>query len=219
MRIGGFVKQSLIDYPGKIAAIVFTQGCNFRCGYCHNPALVLPGLFQNCPEHLPDNILNYLKERKGWLDGVVVTGGEPTIHNDLPQFLKEIKSLGYFVKLDTNGSNPSMLELIVDQKLVDYIAMDIKTIITPAGYSQIIGIPASNALINNINASIALIKQSRLQYEFRTTHIPGHHTPEMFKLIASCTDTRYTINPYRDGETVGKIDSALRSQGISKQSI
>lgn len=117
MKIGGFIKQSLIDYPGKIAAVVFTQGCNFRCGYCHNPQLVLPELFLEQPELVPLNIISYLKEHKNWLDGVVVTGGEPTIHKDLPLFLKEIKGLGYSIKLDTNGSNPYMLERIVKEKL------------------------------------------------------------------------------------------------------
>src|SRR5512143_2442184 len=107
MRIGGLLKFSLIDYPGKVAAVVFTAGCNYRCPFCHNPELVLPELFN--PPLSVDDILSFLEKRQGQLQGVVVTGGEPTIHNDLPEFLSRIKSLGYFVKLDTNGSRPDVL--------------------------------------------------------------------------------------------------------------
>jgi pyruvate formate lyase activating enzyme len=206
MRIGGFVKQSLVDYPGKIAAVVFTQGCNFRCGYCHNPQLVLSELFQNNPEHTSDNILNYLKERKNWLDGVVVTGGEPTIHNDLPVFLKSIKNLGYQVKLDTNGSNPHMLEQIIKERLADYIAMDIKTVLTATTYSQIIGITESDSIIEKVIASILVLKKSDIETEFRTTKLPGIHTSLILDYIFDYLgkDVRYKVNEFRAGETIEK---------------
>ncbi|NJO88455.1 MAG: anaerobic ribonucleoside-triphosphate reductase activating protein [Chloroflexia bacterium] len=147
MRIGGFVKQSLIDYPGKIAAVVFTQGCNFRCGYCHNPQLVLPNLFIERFDLAPLNIISYLEQHRNWLDGVVVTGGEPTIHKDLPLFLKEIKKLGYAIKLDTNGTNPHLLEQIIKNKLADYIAMDIKIAPEKNLYGKIIGIQMTDDIL------------------------------------------------------------------------
>lgn len=204
MRIGGFVKQSLMDYPGKVAAVVFTQGCNFRCGYCHNPQLVLPELFLNNPEYIPLNIISYLKERKNWLDGVVVTGGEPTIHKDLPEFLKEIKALGYSVKLDTNGSNPYMLERIVKDKLADYIAMDIKIPLEDGMYAKIIGISDVNEITENILASVLVLKNAQIDGEFRTTSIPGIHNEGMIELIKKYigNDKRYKINAFRDGKTI-----------------
>jgi pyruvate formate lyase activating enzyme len=204
MQIGGFEKQSLIDYPGKIAAVVFTQGCNFRCGYCHNPQLVLPELFLNEPEYVPLNILSYLEKHKNWLDGVVVTGGEPTIHKDLPVFLKAIKDLGYFVKLDTNGSNPYMLERIIKKKLVDYIAMDIKIAPEKDLYGKIIGIQMTDEIIENILASIIILKNTPVEGEFRTTVIPGIHdeaTVELIQLLIG-KEKSYKINEYRNGSTV-----------------
>jgi pyruvate formate lyase activating enzyme len=207
MRIGGFVKQSLIDYPGKIAAVIFTQGCNFRCGYCHNPQLVLPELFLNKPEYIPLNIISYLNERKNWLDGVVVTGGEPTIHKDLPVFLKEIKALGYSVKLDTNGSNPNMLEQIVKDKLADYIAMDIKIPLEDGMYAKIIGISDVNKITENILASVLVLKNAQIDGEFRTTSIPGIHNEGMIELIKKYIDNdkRYKINEFREGKTISSF--------------
>ena len=204
MKIGGFVKQSLIDYPGKVAAVVFTQGCNFRCGYCHNPQLVLPELFLNKPEYIPLNIISYLNERKSWLDGVVVTGGEPTIHKDLPEFLKEIKALGYSVKLDTNGSNPYMLQRIIKDKLADYIAMDIKIPLEDGLYAKIIGISDVTEITENILTSVLILKNAPMDVEFRTTSIPGIHNEAMIELIKKYigNDKRYVINTFREGKTI-----------------
>jgi pyruvate formate lyase activating enzyme len=205
MQIGGFLKQSLIDYPGKIAAVVFTQGCNFRCGYCHNPQLVLPDLFLNQPELLPLNIISYLNEHKEWLDGVVVTGGEPTIHKDLPLFLKELKRLDYSIKLDTNGSNPYMLERIVNEKLVDYIAMDIKIVPEKDLYGRIIGIQMTDEMIEKILTSIILLKNVPIDGEFRTTIIPGIHDSATVELIQNLigNEKLYKINQYRAGTNIG----------------
>ena len=162
MRIGGFQKVSLIDYPGKICAIVFTQGCNFRCSYCHNPQLVKPELYTSpIPE---EEILSHLTKRKGKLDGVEVTGGEPLIQPDLPDLLTRIKKLGYLIKLDTNGSFPFYLKEILDSRLIDYIAMDIKAPL--AKYSEVAGVEIEK---EKILASIELIMKSDLDYEFRTT--------------------------------------------------
>jgi pyruvate formate lyase activating enzyme len=162
MRIGGLLKFSLIDYPGKVAAVVFTAGCNYRCPFCHNPELVLPELF-NAPI-TTDDILAFLQKRVGQLQGVAVTGGEPTIHDDLPDFLFRIKSLGYLVKLDTNGSRPDMLSTVINRKLVDFIAMDIKS--SPASYCKATGVTVDLSVIKE---SINLIRESGCEYQFRTT--------------------------------------------------
>ncbi len=208
MKIGGFVKQSLIDYPGKIAAIVFTQGCNFRCGYCHNPQLVLPELFHQNPLISVDEVLAYLQERKKWLDGVVVTGGEPTIHKDLPAFLKRIKEMGYLVKLDTNGSDPYMLEQIIKEKLTDYIAMDIKILPEDSLYAKIIGITDVSDLTERIIVSIIMLKSTSIDVEFRTTNIPGIHNKVMLELIQKLVgnDKRYKVNDFRDGQIISSYN-------------
>ncbi len=163
MKIGGLTKFTLIDYPGRVAAIVFTQGCNFRCRYCHNPELVYPHLLQtSMPE---EEVMSFLRRRQGTLEGVVVTGGEPTLQADLLRFLKEIKSLGYLVKLDTNGTRPEVLAEAMKQKLVDYIAMDLKAPFDK--YTQITGVDFSPAVLQQ---SMDLIRKSGLEYEFRTTY-------------------------------------------------
>lgn len=160
MRIGGFQKCSLIDYPGKLSAIVFTLGCNFKCSYCHNPELVNPELF---PKPIPEeDILSFLRKRKGKLDALVITGGEPTLQEDLVEFALKVKELDFLVKLDTNGSNSRILEKLIG--IVDYVAMDIKAPLEK--YQQV-----SNSSIDTgeIKKSIELIMNSKRDYEFRTT--------------------------------------------------
>lgn len=162
MLIGGFQKFSLIDYPDKICAIVFTQGCNFRCGYCHNPETVDPKKFSApIPE---EEFFSFLESRKGKLDAVSITGGEPTLQKDLIEFIEKIKGFGYLVKLDSNGSNPDVLREVIDSKIADYIAMDIKA--PPERYSEV-----ADAEIDagKIKESVELIIGSGLDYEFRTT--------------------------------------------------
>lgn len=160
-KIAGIQKTTLLDYPTKVAAIVFTQGCNFRCGYCHNPELLD---YNKNTNFLPEDILNFLKTRLGKLDGIVITGGEPTLQTGLYDFIKKIKHLDFAVKLDTNGTNPKILEKLLNENLVDYIAMDIKAPIEK--YSEITGI---NVNTNNIKTSVNLIIKSSIEYEFRTT--------------------------------------------------
>ncbi|MCD6575898.1 MAG: anaerobic ribonucleoside-triphosphate reductase activating protein [Nanoarchaeota archaeon] len=162
MLIGGFQKVSLIDYPNKVCAIVFTQGCNFRCPYCHNPELVDPTLFQDPIEE--KEIFSFLKSRVGKLDAVEITGGEPTLQKDLITFIKKIKDMGFLIKLDTNGSNPEILEKIIKERLVDYIAMDIKAPLDK--YEDVIKVKIDTS---KIKKSIELIKKSNISYEFRTT--------------------------------------------------
>ncbi len=162
MRIGGLQKFSLIDYPGKIACIIFTQGCNFRCGYCHNPELVIPEQF--CPMIPEEKVFEFLKNRQDYLQGVVVSGGEPTIHADLIPFLDRIKRLGHLIKLDTNGSQPHRLKLLIHLKLVNYIAMDVKASLEK--YEETMGAMID---VKTIKESIDLIIHSGIQHEFRTT--------------------------------------------------
>lgn len=161
MIIGGLQKTSLIDFPGKVSCVCFVSGCNFRCPYCHNPDLVQhPG-----NAFLDENsFLDFVRERQGFLDGVVISGGEPTLQNDLPAFVSRIKKAGYAVKVDTNGSHPHMIRDLIEKRLVDYIAMDIKT--DPSLYPLFIkrGIDP-----DCIRSSIKLIMASGIPYEFRTT--------------------------------------------------
>jgi pyruvate formate lyase activating enzyme len=162
MNIGGLQKFSMIDYPGKLTAIIFTLGCNFRCGYCHNPELVLPEKFN--PSLDEKKILEFFKTRIGKLDAISITGGEPTLQADLPQFIKKIKDLGFLIKLDTNGTNSKMLKEIIDNKLVDYLAMDIKAPLKK--YEEVIKMPVD---LEDIKKSIKMIMDSGIEYEFRTT--------------------------------------------------
>jgi pyruvate formate lyase activating enzyme len=178
MLLGGLQKLTLIDYPGKIAATVFTVGCNFSCPFCHNPELVSPNAIKNQPVTLESEFFEFLKSRQGQLDGVCITGGEPTLHKDLPDFIKKIKKLGFAVKLDTNGSHPEIMEKLISEKILDYIAMDIKA---PADkYNEIAG----GVGVEKIKKSVELIKNSGIDYEFRTTVVPKFHKKEDFTKIA-----------------------------------
>ena len=163
MIFGGFEKCTLIDYPGKIACMVFTIGCNFRCPYCHNPELVDETVEKTYSEK---EVLDFLDRRKNMLDAVVITGGEPTMHSDLIHFLQQVKDRGFLIKLDSNGTHPGMLAEIIDKKLVDYIAMDIKSPLSK--YSQTVARPVD---IVAIKKSINLLLHSYIEYEFRTTII------------------------------------------------
>ena len=162
MKIGGLQKVSLIEYPGKISAVIFAQGCNFRCPYCHNPELVDPDLYGE--SLVEEGIFSFLEKRRGKLEAVTVTGGEPTLQPDLPVFLRLLKEMGYLVKLDSNGSHPDILEKLVRDKLVDYIAMDVKA---PLGkYEKIAGTKVD---CDKIKRSIDMILVSGIDHEFRTT--------------------------------------------------
>ena len=195
MIIGGFQKFSLIDYPGKTCAIIFTRGCNFRCQYCHNPELVLPE--QYAPAILLKEILAFLKRRRGVLDAVTITGGEPTFHPDLPDIMAQIKELGYCVKLDTNGSNPKMLNDILRRSLADYIAMDIKAPLED--YEGIVGRPI---ITSAIRQSIELMISSGIDHEFRTT--VAHSLTNVDDLIRIANAIkgakRYYIQKFRPGK-------------------
>ncbi|MDD3491461.1 MAG: anaerobic ribonucleoside-triphosphate reductase activating protein [Candidatus Pacebacteria bacterium] len=167
MIFGGLQKTTLVDYPGKVAATVFTAGCNFRCPYCHNPELVLPAMIEKQPKITEKEILDFLKERSGFLEGLCITGGEPTIHSDLIDFIQKVKDLGLLVKLDTNGSLPQVLENLLKSKLIDWVAMDIKA---PKEKYELFTQGQIKAEI--IDQSIKIIKKSKVDYEFRTTLAP-----------------------------------------------
>ncbi|MBN1445225.1 MAG: anaerobic ribonucleoside-triphosphate reductase activating protein [Candidatus Omnitrophica bacterium] len=176
MKIGGLQKTSLIDFPGRISCIIFVQGCNLRCPFCHNPELVLPEKFM--PPMDTAEIISFLERRKKYLEGAVITGGEPCFDRDFPAFAKKVKEMGYLVKLDTNGTFPAVIKKAIEEKIVDYIAMDIKG--PPAKYGAIAGVKVN---IRDVEASIALIKNSGLKYEFRTTVVKDLLAPSDFEDI------------------------------------
>ena len=206
MNFKGFQKVSLIDYPGKICAIVFTGGCNFRCHYCHNPELVVH--YEKLPDIPMEEVLSFMQKRKGLLDGLEITGGEPTILPDLPQFMEMIKKMGFLVKLDTNGTNPKMLEEITENKLVDYIAMDIKA--TPNRYREVVGV---KVLLSKIKESVRIIMQSRkmrdgkIDYEFRTTVFPEFFGEEDAREIGKWVKEaqRYVLQKPRTEKTLDAV--------------
>lgn len=173
MRIGGLQKLTLLDFPGHVACTVFLQGCNFRCPFCHNASLVLgkDGIRE-------DEVLSFLKKRRGLLDGVAITGGEPLLSNDIDALLEKIKALGYCVKLDTNGSFPEKLFSLMERGLVDYVAMDVKN--AREKYDRTAG---ASGFLPAVEESIALLKRGLIPYEFRTTVVNELHEPEDFFLI------------------------------------
>ena len=201
MLIKGLQKLTLLDYPGKIACTVFLGGCNFRCPFCHNGSLVLP---ERMGESISvEEFLAFLDSRRGRLQGVCVSGGEPTLHADLPEFLAEIKARGFSVKLDTNGTNPEMLLGLINDGLVDYVAMDIKN--SPEKYALTAGINAEcrmkNAeLIDRVRESASLLMQRRVDFEFRTTLMFELHTAEDMRAIGEWLsgEERFFLQTYRD---------------------
>lgn len=199
MLIGGLQKLTLIDYPGKIACTVFTVGCNFRCPFCHNPELVDRDKFNLSGIVEEKNFFAFLETRRGLLDGVCVTGGEPTLYGDLPQFIQKIRGFGFSVKLDTNGTNPGMLKSLISGKIIDYIAMDIKTEI--GSYEEVVGVKVSPG---DIAESIKIIMASGLDYEFRTTVVPGLHTKENILNLAESIRgaKKYYLQQFRPGTKI-----------------
>jgi pyruvate formate lyase activating enzyme len=200
MQIAGLQKTSLIDYPGLLSAVVFTQGCNFRCGFCHNPDLI-PSIGNSDTSEI--EFFEFLESRRNVLEGIVITGGEPTIQPDLMQFISRVRDHRLKIKLDTNGSNPETLKRLLETKLIDYIAMDIKGPFEK--YNPI----CRFGEINNIKESIEIIKKSGLPYEFRTTVLPAFHELADFEKIGEAINgaDRYAIQGFRPDVT---FDKALR---------
>ena len=198
MRICGLNKTTLLDYPGKVAASIFTGGCNFRCPFCQNSSLVLSP--DQEPELSQEEILNFLKKRQGILDGVCITGGEPTLHKELFDFLKKIKELQYSIKLDTNGSNPSVVKELVKEGLIDKVAMDIKA--CPENYPNLCGLSQVN--LKSIENTVEFLMTGEIDYEFRTTAVKELHTKQDFIEIGQWLKgaKAYFLQAYRDSEEV-----------------
>ncbi|MDD5590081.1 MAG: anaerobic ribonucleoside-triphosphate reductase activating protein [Candidatus Portnoybacteria bacterium] len=198
MLIGGLQKITLIDFPGHIAATVFTVGCNFSCPFCHNPELVDGVRIKEQPLLSEDDFFNFLKLKQGLLEGVCITGGEPTIHPDLLHFIDKIKRMDFKIKLDTNGSRPDILGKLLNKRLVDYLAMDIKGPLEK--YHQIVG---SQIDLERIHESTVLARQFP-DYEFRTTVVPGLHKKADFLSIARWLEgaKKYFLQQFRPGKTL-----------------
>lgn len=178
----GMEKLSLVDFDGYLACTLFTGGCNYRCPFCHNSPLI----HMQSPLEF-EEILKFLNSRKKMLDAVVITGGEPTLHPILPDVIKKIKELGFKIKLDTNGTNPSMLKELIDNKLIDYVAMDIKTSLN--NYHIVTG--TVNPLLDKVKESISILKTSGIDYEFRTTLVKEYHTEEeIYKIKELLVDAK-----------------------------
>ena len=197
MKISGLEKMSLVDFDGYVAATVFTAGCNFKCGFCHNSPLVMGA--ESLPSIPEEEILAYLKKRSGILDGVCVSGGEPTLNKDLPFFIEKIKNLGYKVKLDTNGTNPQMIKSLFDAGLCDYFAMDIKN--NREDYARIIGFDTFDT--KNVEKSVEYFLSGNAPYEFRTTLINEHHKKENIELIGKWIKgaNKYFLQKFKDSES------------------
>jgi len=197
MKIGGLQKVSLIDYPGKISAIIFTEGCNFRCPYCHNPELVDRKLYRPClPE---ENILQFLTTRQGKLDAVTITGGEPTLQEDLIPFIQKVRRMGFAVKLDSNGSAPDVLDSLIKDRLLDFIALDVKAPLQK--YESVVQSPASG---ETIRKSIRLILDADVPHEFRTTIVASLLTPDDIEGIAReiAGAKRYALQKFQPVRTL-----------------
>lgn len=214
MNIGGLQKVSLIDYPGKISAIIFTQGCNFRCPYCHNPELVDPKLYKPCL--IQKDILTFLENRTGKLDAVTITGGEPTLQEDLIPFIQKIRKIGFAVKLDSNGSRPDVLARLIKEKLLDFIALDIKA--PKDKYQSVMKIPIDGAVIAE---SVRHVLKAKIPHEFRTTVVKSMLTPKDILAIAKeiAGAKRYilqrfqptiTLNPELAGEKTYPEEAFLK---------
>ena len=190
MKISGIQKLTLLDFPGKVACTIFTPGCNLRCPFCHNATLVF-----SCTDEIgEERVLAFLNKRVGILDGICVTGGEPLLQKDIAAFLRKVKALGYQIKLDTNGTFPDRLQPLLEEQLVDYVAMDIKA--SPANYDTATGVATD---LEKIRRSVELLKQSGVAHEFRTTTVKGIHTAADFAAIAQWLqgEENYYIQQYK----------------------
>ncbi len=220
--IAGLQKMTLLDYPGKVACTVFLQGCNFRCPFCHNSGLLGAAEQPPIPQ---EELIAFLRKRQGILDGVCITGGEPTLHKDLPELLKEIKDMGFLVKLDTNGYRPDVLKDIVNRGLVDYVAMDIKN--CPERYAQTVGL--SQLEIAKIEESMVFLMEGELDYEFRTTVVQQFHTAKemetigqwLKKLSSNRKVKKYFLQSYTDRESVlcGGLSAPEKADLLAFQNI
>ncbi|HMK34898.1 MAG TPA: anaerobic ribonucleoside-triphosphate reductase activating protein [Desulfomonilaceae bacterium] len=211
--ITGFIRTSFLDWPGKICSVIFLAGCNFRCPACHNAALVAQS--DTRPEYPIDEIVRYLEKRKGWIDGVAVTGGEPTIRKNLPELLRLLRQTGTKIKLDTNGYNPAMLSHVISSQLIDAVAMDVKAPLTSTEYSRVTGTPLNIRLIKR---SIEIIKESKLETTFRTTVIPHLVEERQLSEIRNFLGKvkNYKVQSFRNEETLDPSFSGLEEFSLER---
>lgn len=213
MQIYGLNKLTLLDFPGHLACTLFTGGCNFRCPFCHNASLVLPSAHP--PALSEQEFFHFLHKRQGVLEGVCITGGEPTLSPELPEFIVQIRRLGYFIKLDTNGSRPELLSLLLEKNLLDYVAMDIKN--SRESYAKTCDVPELD--LDPIEESIKLLRHSQISYEFRTTVVRGLHTTEDFLSIGSWLsgDSSYYLQGFQDsGELLSDSGNSFSAFSLSE---
>ncbi len=206
LPVGGYIPQSFVDYPELISAVVFTSGCNLRCPYCHNPGLVLPSRIAQGKLIPLGHILESIGRNLGLIDGVVVTGGEPTIHDGLPEVLHEFRKLGLRIKLDTNGTNSRMLGRLIGERLVDMVALDIKAPLDPLRYSEVAGIHFTPDMIRDIWRSCELIRSSGIPSVFRSTVVRRLHTPDAVASMARTAEKKLVLQRFRPGDILGRID-------------
>jgi len=205
--IKGFIDTSFVDWPGKICAILFFPQCNFRCPYCHNADLVLrPDEIETID---PDTVFTRLDELRGWIDGVCVSGGEPTLQPKLRRLFEVLREAGFQTKLDTNGSSPDVLRQLMDAELLDYVAMDVKSCLDENSYCKITNAPGS--MLGRVRTSIELLIEGRVDYEFRVTIVPSYHGPEdIFRLARDLSGAaRLRLQNFKPGETI--LDPTLNS--------
>ncbi len=219
MEIAHLQLPSLVDYPGKVSAVLWTVGCNFRCPFCYNAELVLPELSAVLPRLSVTGVLARLEERAKLLDGVVVSGGEPTLHPDLPALLREVRALGFLVKLDTNGTHPAVLRSLVDEGLVNYVALDVKAPFTR--YPEFTGLlfpdhVASEPVydvVARVRESVALVRARAPDYEFRTTVAPGLAPDDLFSIAHEIRGARrYVLQPFFVPDGKRLVDEAWRGR-------
>lgn len=211
MQFSGFQKLTLLDFPGHVACTLFTAGCNFRCPFCHNASLVT--YIDNSVSYDEEYILDYLEKRAGVLEGVCITGGEPLIHKELPDFIAKVKALGYKVKLDTNGSYPDRLAAIIDSGNIDYVAMDIKN----CKEKYFLTADCSEQELANVEKSVELLKQKKIDFEFRTTVVKEFHTVDDIKKIAEWINgaDKYFLQNFIDsGDLIKNNLSAVNSETL-----
>jgi len=226
MKIGGFQKLSLIDYPGKVSCIVFTVGCNFRCPYCYVPQLVLPEKIKKLKEIPITEIFSFLQKNKNLNEAVVITGGEPTIQPDLLEFVKKVKDVGYLVALETNGTNFEILKNLIEEKLVDYVEMDIKNRLDFEKYNLTVGGVLTEEMFENVRKSIKFLLKGKVAYEFRTTVVKEFHKAEDIVEIAKAIRGAevYYLQNFRGGvEVIGKkeftpLDEKVMEEVVKKAS-
>lgn len=199
MIFGGFQKTDLINYPGKVASTVFTRGCNFRCPYCHNPEFVIQGSDQTYfgETYTEEEVLAFLRKRSSFLDALVISGGEPTLHSDLPSFIRKVRDMGLMVKLDTNGSRPDVLVSLLAENLLDYVAMDIKA---PLEKYHLLGFDSTES----IEESIKILDASETDHEFRTTCARAIVAEDDFRKIAGILgpDAKWYLQPFNPAKTL-----------------